>query len=232
MTRAEFDGGWKTLQGVGWPGGENRNPEVYFGALGDLDARQWARAVAAAIDGCEFFPVPKALRELSGNSGSLGEAVAAYEAVLASGQYTAEGGTHWNFRTVAERCGKAAAEAFMEAGGDHAFASTWAEDKRRERFVASYSSAARADPQTRLLPPGAEQKTLPPAPTQFPSPLALVRKIAKLAGEELAPEERPARGVVVATDERLAELRKQAEAIVAQTGAQEAEAALCAEAEP
>jgi len=187
----------------------------------ETDTGEWNLFCDQAVKrfGWTYLPgVPKlldALREFRGQPSLDSEAVQAYEAVIAAGVYTPEGGTSWTYRGVLELCGRAAADAWLEAGGNSAFSTTWAEHQRRERFIAAYVAGARAEPTARLLQasPG-ELKTLPPRarPPLFPSALSLVRKIAGLAGEGLPPEERPAAGTVVKTDERVAELRAQLEA--------------------
>lgn len=186
----------------------------------ETDSAEWVAFCRVAVrqNGWKFLPsVPElvdALHEFRGEPALEPEASRAYEAVIASGTYTPEG-TVWVYRTVLERCGRAAAEAFQAAGAHHAFASTWAEDKRRERFIGAYIPAARAEPQSRLLPASTEpQKALPAGPQVMPpSDIALVRKIAALSGEEgLAPEEQG--GTVVRTPERDAQLEAQKAAIL------------------
>ena len=250
MTRQEFDGGWKTLQGVGWPGGEKRDPEVYFGNLGDLDSRQWSRSVAGSIDGCEYFPVPKILRELAGAVPALSvEAASAFEQVCSATVHRLlHQGQSWcsctedryDVHLIRERLGDGAADAFLAAGGAAAISRrTEGDPFLLQRFSAAYAEAVKVNPAAavRLLPAPTLRPVLAlPPPLSRDEAKAAADKIAKLAGEPLPPEERPAGGTVVATDERLAELRRQAaqlltdEPIVAQGGAQEAEGALCAEA--
>ncbi len=101
-----------------------------------------------------------ALSEYRGEPSLEAEAVMAYERVIASSSYTPEGGASWNYRAVLEGCGKVAAEAFLAAGGHHAFATSWDEARRRERFVAEYLAGAREVPTGRLLPPREGQKLL------------------------------------------------------------------------
>lgn len=132
--------------------------DAYHIALGpETDAREWltfCRAAAVRF-GWRFLPsVPElvdALREHRGQPKLEAEATRAYEAVLAAGDYVPEEGRVWTYRGVLLRCGRAAAEAFLEAGGHHAFASTFRESDRRERFVAAYRAASRAVPEERLL---------------------------------------------------------------------------------
>lgn len=142
---------------------------VYHDILGtQTDAEEWPRFVHWALKTSRWTPhtpdVPQiqaALREYRGARPLMAEATEAYEQVLASGIYTPEGGTTWNYRTVKERCGQAAAEAFLAAGAHSAFATTWNEDKRRERFVAVYSEAVRENPANAL--PSGGTKALPAA---------------------------------------------------------------------
>lgn len=225
---------------INQPMGEAKIQAFHMAMEDETSGPEWAAFCRQAVKrfGWRFLPsVPElldALREFRGEPSLDSEAVAAYEAVIKAGEYTAEGGTSWTFRRVLEQCGRAAAEAFMEAGAHHAFASTWGEDKRRERFVAAYTVTVRAEPATRLLPPGSPTgpALLPAGPGLFPSPLALVRKIAKLAGE-LPREEMPARISADEWEARVEALRAQAARIlteqpIAQPGGdREAEAVLC-----
>ncbi len=139
---------------------------VYHEVLGERTTpdewRAFIRAMTASpprhADGRPRFPAAAelldALAEFRGRPSLEGEAVQAYERVLASSVYTPEGGASWTYRQVRERCGAAAAEAFLAAGGHHAFATTWDEARRRERFVAAYRAEARERPDARLLPLG------------------------------------------------------------------------------
>jgi hypothetical protein len=134
---------------------------VYFDALGpQTTADEWRALTLAAVASGRFryFPTVRelldALREHRGERAPEVEATDAYERVLGCGTYTAEGGTSWTFRAVKEACGVAAAEAFLAAGGDSAFRTTWDEAKRRERFTRAYAEAVRCDASTRLLPAG------------------------------------------------------------------------------
>jgi hypothetical protein len=196
---------------------------VYYEALGpQTDAAEWSeftRAAVATGRWPKFLPTVAelldALREFRGAPPLEAEAVAAYERVLELGVYTAEGGTTWNFRRVRELCGAAAARAFMEAGGNAAFTTTWNEAKRRERFVAAYLEAGRDRPAERLLPEGSAPAALPagdePALTEHEA-RRFMKRIRELAGEPEKPKPK-GDGVVRATDDRLAELRAQADEI-------------------
>ena len=146
------------------------------------------------------------------------EAVQAYERILEAGTYTPEGGTSWTFRGVRDGCGVAAAEAFIAAGGNAAFVTSWDEAKRRERFIAAYAETARCAPETRLLPAGKEQKALPAGDHYVAAGEAagLVRAIAALPEAE-ATVPRPKGATIVHADERrLDELRRQRDAILAE----------------
>src|SRR5262249_10276447 len=143
----------------------------YYAALQDeTDPEEWEAfcKVAAKRHGWRFLPgvaeLHEALRAFQGEEPLDVEAITAYDRVLGAGVYTAEGSTSWTFQRVRETCGPAAAEAFLAAGGHHAFATTYRESQRREAFLAAYMTAVRADPSTRLLPaPAARQALLAPA---------------------------------------------------------------------
>lgn len=193
---------------------------VYHDVIGPhTDGEEWPRFVAWAL-ASQRWPtlspnVPalqEALREFRGQRPMLSEATEAYERVIAAGVYTPEGGTTWNYRAIREACGDAAAEAFLAAGGNSAFATTWNEDKRRERFVAMYAEAVREEPAAALLP-AAPVKALPPVedePTREEA-AEVLRKLREIVGAE----EQAKPLVVTVTDERLAALRRQAEEIQA-----------------
>lgn len=194
---------------------------VYHDVIGpQTTVEEWLPFVqwALASGRWKWFPrtaeLQDALREFRGGRPLLVEASDAYERVLAAGTYTPEGGTSWNYRGILKACGDAAAEAFLAAGGNSAFATTWDEAKRRERFVQAYAEAVREEPASALLPPGNEPKALPSGEAE-PSredATTVIRKLQDLAGVE---PEKPKAPVVVATDERLEELKRQAEQIIA-----------------
>jgi hypothetical protein len=192
---------------------------LYHDILGPrTDAAEWASFVRWALESGRWTWFPKlaelqdALREFKGDRPLLVEATEAYERVLESGGYCPERGTTWIFRDIREKCGEAAAEAFLAAGGNNAFVSTWEESKRRERFVAAYGEAVRESPETKLLP-WREIKALPPAEAQPTREQAgeVIRRLQDMVDVEPAPRKVDK---VIATDERLAELRAQAETIV------------------
>jgi len=199
--------------------------EVYTEALCDQTTpEEWEAFTKAAVRGGRFTWFPKvaelldALREFRGLPNLDAEAVAAYERVLAAGQYSAEGGTSWEFRAVLRACGKAAAEAFLEAGGHNAFANTYRESDRRERFIAAYRIAAREDDSARLLAPGAVRLIEGAVESSGFMPdeaAALLEKVAGLAdeGEENRKPFTKPPVVVEATEDRLALLRAQASQI-------------------
>lgn len=203
------------------PMGEAKIAAFHMALEDETDSQEWVAfcRVAARRFGWKFLPsVPDlldALREFRGEPALEPEAAKAYEAVIASGVYTAEG-TTWSYREVEKRCGRAAAEAFLEAGGHHAFAGTWGEDRRRERFIAAYVPAARAQPAARLLAPVPEErKALPGRRAELPpSDTALVRTIAALAGAPVVPLAPQGPAVVVLTTERQAYLEAQKLAIL------------------
>ncbi len=149
--------------------------EVYYIGLGrDLESEEWGWFVEWALRPCRWTMFPKlreiqdAFREFRGERPLLVEATYAYERVLQSGTYAPEGGTTWTYRGVKESCGDAAAEAFLAAGGHSAFATTWDESKRRERFTNAYAEALRAEPASGLLPSGPTRLLAAPGtePTQ------------------------------------------------------------------
>lgn len=180
--------------------------EVYTEALCyQTDTAEWAAFMRQTIDtgclGSRFLPsVPDlldALREFRGLPALGGEAAQAYDRVLEARTYSPEGGASWNYRSVKTACGPAAAEAFLEAGGHHAFATTWDESKRRERFIAAYTVAARAVPHGRLLPAGRVPIALPAAPDEPAGQLEaeeVLRQVEARASEAglVRPVSRPA----------------------------------------
>ena len=192
------------------------------------DAGEWERFSRAlgsrpprAGDGRARFPTVAelldALEEFRGKPPLEAEAAIAYERVIAAASYTPEGGSSWTFSDVRERCGAAAARAFLEAGGHYGFATTWDESKRRARFVAAYVAEARERPAERLLPEGGAPKALPAGepPLSEHEASRFMRRVREMAGEPrdlLSPN---GDGMVRATDERLALLRAQAQEIAA-----------------
>lgn len=84
MTQSEFVGGWIILQRNGWPNARFLNTketkELYYGALHDLSADQWRRAVAKTIElHSGYFPDVATLRRngLNGELPPLPETAAA-----------------------------------------------------------------------------------------------------------------------------------------------------------
>lgn len=142
--------------------------EVYREALGlDVDAEEWEEFTLNCVRYDRFptwFPkvseIRDALREWRGDPRLEVEAMQAYERVLEAGSYSPEGGTSWSYRGVREKCGLAAAEAFLAAGSHHAFATTWNEAQRRKAFAQEYVLAARGNPAGRLLPAAKEPQLL------------------------------------------------------------------------
>lgn len=192
--------------------------EVYhIGMQHHADAAEWDRFTRWAIDPCRwtFFPklreLQDALREFRGDRPMLAEATNAYERVLAAGVYAQEGGTSWSYRSVRETCGDAAAEAFLAAGGHNAFATTWEESKRRERFVNAYADAVREEPDAKLLPPAPARALLPAA--EPPTKVEAASVIERLREMVQADPPKPKSNVVTVTDERMEALRRQAQEI-------------------
>lgn len=65
MTRPEFDGGWKVLRGAGLPTTTEPDPNVFYGALRELQAEVWKETVRRAASTCTFFPVIASLRDIA-----------------------------------------------------------------------------------------------------------------------------------------------------------------------
>jgi hypothetical protein len=202
--------------------------EVYTEALCPMvQPDEWDAFTLAAVRSGRWTWFPKvsemldALREFQGAPVVEFEAGQAYERVCEAGTYAAEGGTFWSYRAVKEACGSIAAEAFVAAGGNHAFASTWNESKRREAFVAAYLRAARETPAGRLLPAGSTPAAIPAPPepeiSQGEAWSALEKLKQYLPEGVEVPTPRPTM-TAQATPERLAELRAQAEKLLAEEG--------------
>ena len=218
IDRATFTAGLGTIAiQLNKPAAED-TLNAYFAALEDeTTPDEWVAFVKVAVKrwAWPFLPtVPElldALREFRGETPLEVEAAAAYDRVLNSSGYSPEGGATWTWRSIEAKCGRAAADAFLEAGGHHAFATTWDESKRRERFLAAYVQTARAQPALRLLPP--KEQPLLVAAEPVASDAVLVQRIAERAKVKAEPVKAV---VVVATDDRLRMLREQAEAIMAE----------------
>ena len=144
--------------------------EVYREALGpEVDADEWEAFTLNCVrcDRFSWFPkvseIRDALREYRGDPRLPVEAVAAYERVMECGTYHPEHGTRWSYREIRERCGLAAAEAFMAAGSHNGFAHTpekYGDAFRRKLFVEEYILAARGNPEGRLLPAAPEPRLI------------------------------------------------------------------------
>lgn len=172
---------------------------LYHDILGpQTDAREWCAFVRWALESGRWTWFPKlrelqdALREFRGAPPLLAEATEAYERVLQSGTYIGDG-TQWIYRDIRERCGVGAAEAFLAAGGHHAFSTTYRESERRERFVAAYGEAVRESPEAKLLP-ARPSRALPPAavPPSREEAVGVLRRLQSITGIEPArPKVRP-----------------------------------------
>lgn len=133
----------------------------------ETTAEEWQAFIRVAVKRFAWTflpPVPAlldALREFRGAPKLDAEAVAAYERVIRASDYNPHAGTYYELRSIVGRCGKAAGEAFMAAGGPRAFESDYREDDRRRKFVVAYVAAARAEPAGRLLPAAPPQRFLP-----------------------------------------------------------------------
>jgi hypothetical protein len=222
--------------------------EVYTEALCyQIEPAEWEAFTRSVVASGRFSWFPKvaelldALREYRGEPSRAEldrqlstEAGEAYQAVMDSGIYTAEGGTSWNYRTVVEKRGRAAGEAFIAAGGDEAFRITdekWNYDKRRERFVAAYQVAVREQPALSMralpAPSSGEQKQIGAGDQAEADPqLTAVEAKGFLDNlrKHLPPGELPAMPkesafAVNCPPDRYAELRAQAERIKLEDGA-------------
>jgi hypothetical protein len=225
VDRVTFSKGLSLIaEQIGHPATKERIDALYMGLADETDNQEWALFSAKAQARCRWTAIPRVDQILDALSMFRGqrpvdvEAAEAYERVIASGIYRPEGGTTWNYRHLVETCGRAAAEAFFAAGGQHAFATSWDESRRRERFLAAYQLAARQEPGARLLPPGDAPKQLEPgADPQITAVEAkgFLEKLHELLPDhdELKP---PPSFDVHADEERLAELRRQAEQLRAE----------------
>lgn len=205
---------------------------VYHDALSDQTTAEEFEAFSRwSVRACDWSWFPKlreltdALRKFRGAPPLEAEAAEAYERVLASGVYTPQGGTSWSFRGVLESCGRAAAEAFLVAGGPSAFVTSWKETERREKFTHAYAEAVREEPEDKLLPAGAPMRALPPAPMPSDREAGeILREIRQRSGVLVeAPRQRRKVDVVdldtPQAQARMEELRRQAEAITAEVEA-------------
>ncbi len=157
------------------------------------------------------------------------EAVDAYTRVLQAGSYSPEGGTTWTYRGVLDRCGKAAAEAFLAAGGDEVWreANDYRAEQRRSAFLAAYIAAAREQPEARLLPWSPERAPQLAAGAEVPQLATRTEArevLRRLDPVAVAPKPERPKCEVVNLDrhaDRLALLRRQAAQIVADESASE-----------
>jgi hypothetical protein len=135
---------------------------VYLEVLGArLDDAAWDRAYRRALEAETFFPPPSVLLRYGLCDATPPTALAghAYAAIVAA----FEDGRSLGYRDVLDSQGRAAAEAFVAAGGNRAFA--WCEPAsepfRRRDFLQAYVEQVEADP-ILALPPGKEAAQLPP----------------------------------------------------------------------
>jgi hypothetical protein len=108
-----------------------RRALIYADELGDeMTDEQWAVAVKRAVRECRFFPRISELFAfaLDPVGSALARAAEVFEAILE--EY--ESGRALDHRTIAERWGLAARDAFMAAGGAAAF--TWCGDAENRRW--------------------------------------------------------------------------------------------------
>jgi hypothetical protein len=126
------------------------------------------------------------------------EAGEAYQAVMDSGIYTAEGGTSWNYRTVVEKCGRAAGEAFVSAV--------------REQPALSMRAlpAPKVDEQKQI---GAGEEKADPQITQTEAK-GLLEKLREIIPADIPQAPKADAFAVNDTPERRAELQAQADKIL------------------
>lgn len=194
MTDDAFSAGMAVLARAFGVKPEREMVSLWWDAVGHLTDRAWDGAVMRTVQITEStygkFPPPGlVLKHVEPELA--GEAVAAYERVIAAGVYGAESGTVWTYQRVHDTCGRAAADAFLEAGAHEAFRSEFGSDRRRERFLAAYQREARerpaarlkaGDPEAKLLPAGdAEPMTRP----QATSALEAIANVARITGDVL-----------------------------------------------
>lgn len=126
-----------------------------------LSDEQWQYAVRRALESETRFPPPAVLLRYAASSEAPPAALAmrAYAAIVDS----FERGKPLNYHDVLELHGRAAAEAFMAAGGSRAFA--WCEPAsepyRRRDFSETFVSEVEAEP-TLALPEPPKAPQLPP----------------------------------------------------------------------
>lgn len=121
--------------------------DVYRRALRALDDAEFERAVDTALTaGGEFFPSTGALLRYARPASRDGEIAELFEAVERSARYVALRGLVWDDREIGERFGSAAREAFIAAGGSHAFQRLDEGDNRvhaLRRFTECYRACER-----------------------------------------------------------------------------------------
>jgi hypothetical protein len=135
---------------------------LYSEALSDLSDEEVIAAGKLATQRERFFPAPGVLREFVQPKsvravGVQERAAKAYAEVLECHSTRMRpgvrflphdgGGARWSYRQIAEEVGKAAAEAFIAAGGHEAFAATdpVGDQFRFKRFVEAFALAAEAE---------------------------------------------------------------------------------------
>ena len=135
--------------------------DVFAGVLSPrLSTEQWGHAVTRALESETFFPPPAVLlRYGAGDRGLSAAAGDAYGQILA----LFEQGKGVGYRDVMDRFGKAAAEAFIAAGGFRRFSWCEPEDEpfRLKDFRAAYVEQAEVDPISALPPGERPAKELP-----------------------------------------------------------------------
>ena len=126
--------------------------DLYRTKLDDLTDEQWLKAVDICLGSEVFFPAIATLRGYAKPAEPTeAQAVAVFDQVIDAGEYNPHG-TQWRERTIREKFGPAAAEAFMVAGGQGAFASLSERNLpfTRKAFVEAYVAAVRLDPKLAL----------------------------------------------------------------------------------
>ena len=160
MTREELAGGMALLCVAFSRKPTDELVELYHSVLGErLTSAQWAIAVKSALSEEQFFPPPAVLLRYALPSGvPRARAVEAYWQIVA----TYRDGRGLNKRQVCERFGVAGRDAFLAAGGDHAF--EWCEESgepfRRKAFVEAWVEIKEQTPLAELGDGGRRERLL------------------------------------------------------------------------
>jgi hypothetical protein len=134
--------------------------ELYYSVLGErLTSEQWETAVKSVLSEEQFFPLPAVLLRYGVPRGvPQARAVEEYWKIVE----TYQGGRGLNQRQICERFGLAGRDAFLAAGGDHAF--EWCEESsepfRRKAFVEAWVEIKEQVPLAELGDGGRRQRLL------------------------------------------------------------------------